>query len=66
MIFTPFLNSTAPVCLVVGGPEHDQVVEEGDWEGVEDGGHRPGGGGEGQGDNRDTQHRNTKSYKGKQ
>ena len=48
----------------VGRSKDDKISEERDWEGVEDGGHSPGGRGEGEGDHWDPQHRNSKSYKG--
>ena len=50
--------------MIIGRPKDHQIAEERDWEGVEDGGHCPGGGGEGQGDYWDSQHWNSKSYKG--
>ena len=63
--FAPFWIKTLVYFLCLGRPKDHQVPEERDREGVEDGGHRAGGRGEGQGDHWDTQHGNSKPHQGR-
>ena len=60
----PFWIKSLVYFLCLGRPKDHQVPEERDREGVEDGGHRAGGRGEGQGDHWDTQHGNSEPHQG--